>query len=880
MLSPDMARIRSFEVTPSLPEPLKPLLDVAYNLWWSWHTEAVELFVRLDRKLWQSTHHNPVRMLGSVSQERLDAAARDEGFLTSLDNVLRGLNRHLQRTPWLVKQNIETPSKDFTIAYFCAEFGLTECLPIYSGGLGCLAGDHLKSASELGLPLVAVGLLYRNGYFQQYLNADGWQQEYYPELDFSTLPIKRELDASGAQVKVKVALPGRDVTIAVWRCTVGRVPLLLLDTNLAENDAADRVITSQLYGGDMDMRIRQEIVLGIGGMRSLAAVGIDPDVCHMNEGHSAFLALERIRVFIERHNISFDEARQAAAAGHVFTTHTPVPAGIDRFPPEMIARYFKGFHAGLRLDIEGLLALGRENVFAKNEFFSMAVLAIRTADTVNGVSKLHGAISRGMWRHIWPGVPESEIPIGHVTNGVHARTWLSGDLIQFLDRYLGYAWQNDPADQTVWKLVHDLPDEELWRVHERRRQRLIAWARLRIKSQMEARGADPEQVRAATEGLSPHALTIGFARRFATYKRGNLLLRDAERLKAILANSGRPVQFLIAGKAHPADGGGKEIIRALIRFAREAGAAARVAFIENYDMAVARYLVQGCDVWLNTPRRGMEASGTSGMKAALNGVLNCSILDGWWDEAAQPEIGWSIGRGESYNNPDVQDDIESRSFYEILEKQIIPIFFNRDEQGVPRQWVHRMKRSIATLAPMFNTNRMVQEYAEKLYVPALRRARALTADGLKDSVRFAHQKDRLRAAWTRVAIEEIRSNTDRSLGVKDNVEIAVNVRLAGLTPDEVRVQAYAGPMDNDGRITEGRSLDLAHREDLGSERHVFAGSFTPGSSGRFGFAVRIIPGGDLFQGICEPGLMLWDVVPKSAESPAPPPRPVAAASGH
>ncbi|MFP4144473.1 MAG: alpha-glucan family phosphorylase [Phycisphaeraceae bacterium] len=866
MINPELARIHSFEVVPSLPEPLQPLLRIAYNLWWSWHPEAVELFVRLDRNLWRESHHNPVKMLGMVPQQTLDAFARDEGYLTSLSRAEENLDRHLSRRPWHETRDPKSKSDDFTIAYFCAEFGLTECLQIYSGGLGCLAGDHLKSASELGLPLVAVGLLYRNGYFQQYLNADGWQQEYTPELDMANLPVRPVTGDDGKQVRVKVQMPGRDVHIVVWKAIVGRIPLYLLDTNVAENDEADRHITSQLYGGDMETRIKQEIVLGIGGTRALDALGIRPDICHLNEGHSAFLALERIRMLIEERDVNFDEARQLAAAGHVFTTHTPVPAGIDRFPPDMIERYFRAYHGALKLDMEGLLALGRENVFNRNEFFSMAVLAIRTSDWANGVSELHGHVSRHMWRNIWPNVPEQEVPITHVTNGVHARSWLSADLMYLLDRYLGARWADKPADQSVWEAINEVPDEELWRVHERRRQRLIVWARRALKRQLEARGTDPDKVRQATEALNPDALTIGFARRFATYKRGTLMMRDVQRLERILMDADRPVQFLIAGKAHPHDAGGKELIRQIVKFARESKAPHRIVFLENYDIEVARYLVEGCDVWLNTPRRGMEASGTSGMKAALNGVLNCSILDGWWDEAYGNDLGWAIGRREEYANPQTADDLESQALYDLLEKEIIPLFYDRDEHHMPRRWVSRMKKCIATLAPRFNTNRMVQEYAEKLYLPSLERTQMLAANDMANAIKLAKQKQRMRAAWGKIRIETVEAKTEKPLGVREKLPIEVVVNLGDLQPDELAVQVYAGTLDNDNRLIEGRRYNLEHAEKLKDGRHRFKGQIEARNSGRHGFAIRVVPSGELFDGILEPGLIHWEGI--GGEAPA------------
>ncbi len=856
MINPDQAQIRSFKVVPSLPEPLKPLLELANNLWWTWHPEAVELFLRLDRQLWHKYNHNPVRMLGNCPQDVLEAAAKDEGYLTSIQRVMDNLQRHKDRRSWELNQNIG--SDQLSIAYFCAEFGLTECLQIYSGGLGCLAGDHLKSAAELSLPLVGVGLLYRHGYFQQYLNADGWQQEYYPDLDFANLPVSRVRDESGQQVKVSVQLPGRELSISVWKVHVGRIELYLLDTNVPDNDPADRGITGQLYGGDMEMRIKQEIVLGIGGIRVLDACGVKPTVFHMNEGHSAFLALERIRQIIADRGVTFDEARQFAAAGNVFTTHTPVPAGIDRFPPEMIQRYFSHYHDSLKLDMEGLLALGRENVYSRAEFFSMAVLAIRTADWANGVSKLHGKVSRSMWRNIWPGVVEEEVPIAHVTNGVHARSWLSSDLIHLLDRYLGARWQDDPVDQSVWKATHDLPDEELWRAHELRRNKLIIWARRTLRRQLEARGTNPQQAREVAESLDPNALTVGFARRFATYKRGNLILRDAKRLMKMLANTERPIQFLIAGKAHPADGGGKDLIRQIVSFARESQVGHKIVFIENYDIQVARYLVQGCDVWLNTPRRGMEASGTSGMKAALNGVLNCSILDGWWDEAWETDLGWAIGRGETYVNLDTQDDLESKALYDLLENQIIPLFYDRDNHGMPRQWVARMKQCIAVLAPRFNTNRMVQEYAENLYLPACRRAALLGENDLEKSIALAHQKDRLHSQWGSLKIEHVEAATTKPLSVRDPLDIAVTVDLGQLTPAEVRVQVYVGLLDNDGRIIDGQATELTHDQELGDSRHRYQGRITATTSGRHGFAVRVIPGGPMLEGISVPGMIHWD----------------------
>ncbi len=870
MLSPDLAHIRLFDVTPSLPKPLEPLLEVARNLWWTWHPEAVGLFRKLDPVLWESTHHNPVKMLGLISQDRLDQLARDPNVVTTLRRLQESLHRHLERTPWADtaegvtgdvpkgKKGGKSGGPEGTIAYFCAEFGLTECLQIYSGGLGCLAGDHLKSASELGLNLVAVGLLYSNGYFQQYLNSDGWQQEFNPDLDFSTLPVEPVEGDHGQQVKVGVQMPGREVTIALWKVLVGRVTLYLLDTNLPENTPEDRTITGQLYGGGMEMRIQQELVLGIGGVRALEAVGVWPDVCHMNEGHSAFLALERIRRLIQMHDVGFDDARAAASAGHVFTTHTPVPAGIDRFPPSLLEKYFRDYVPGLKLDMEGLLALGRENVFNRDEQFSMAVLAIRTADWANGVSKLHGEVSRDMWQSIWPNLPEDEVPISHVTNGVHARSWLAPDLIRIFDRAWGGRWAENPTDQDVWNEVHDVSDEELWRVHQRRRSSLIVWVRKVLKKQLDSRGVNPRKAREQVEALDDQALTIGFARRFATYKRATLFLRDQARLLKLLSNADRPLQFLIAGKAHPADAGGKELIRAITKFAADSPAGHRIVFIENYDIGVARKLVQGCDVWMNTPRRGMEASGTSGMKAAINGGLNLSILDGWWDEGHDPSLGWAIGQREAYEDPGSGDDIESQSLYDLLENEIIPTFYDRDAAGLPRQWVERMKRCIAQLGPFFNTNRMVEHYARELYFPALQRARALNADGLKPAIELARQKERLRKGWTALSISDVQVDTDRDRGVREAIDVNVIAELGEFTPNDIRVEAVVGPVDNRGRLRAMHIQPLDHASHEGNGTHAFKGQVSPTTSGRHGLAIRIVPGGERFEPIREPGLIQWE----------------------
>jgi glycogen phosphorylase len=851
--------IRAFQVFPDVPAPLAPLLEMANNLWWVWHPDAVELFRRLDRQLWEEVHHNPVKLLGVINQNTLAQMAADDSYLAYLHRVHDAFKEHLSEKGWFARQHGDKAK--LQVAYFSAEFGLHESLPIYSGGLGVLAGDHLKSASELGLPLVAVGLLYRNGYFQQYLTADGWQQEVYPELDFYNLAVEPLRYTDGSPVHVRVDLPDNAVFCKVWKANVGRIPLYLLDTNLQENSPADRDITSRLYGGGTEMRIKQEIVLGIGGVRALEALDIKPTVYHMNEGHSAFLALERIRMLLENPGspgLTFDEARQQVMSANVFTTHTPVPAGIDTFSPEMMTKYFANYFPHLKLDQQGFLALGRENPSDPKQGFSMAVLALRLADAANGVSKLHGEVSRKMWHNLWPQVPPVDVPIRHVTNGIHTRTWLSGDMAFVLDRYLSSKWQTDPSDQSVWEGVSQIPDEELWRAHERCRERMVSWTRQTLKEQLARRGASFDDIAIADEVLDPEALTIGFARRFATYKRGALLLRDPDRLRRLLEDTKRPIQFVFAGKAHPADHEGKELIKAIVNFARNPMVRRRMVFIENYDMNIARYLVQGVDVWLNTPRRPYEASGTSGMKAAVNGVPNCSILDGWWVEGYDPDVGWAIGRGESYADANYQDQVESQALYDILEKQIVPLFYKRTVDNLPREWIARMKNCMRKLAPAFNTNRMVRDYAEKFYLPAAIRGQALAADNSARAKALAHNKDHLRSKWTGIKVVGIHTSGNGHYRVGENMQVEALVELPDLDPSELQVQLYAGPINATGQIEEPTTLVMSHTKLIANNRHLFTGTIECRTSGRQGFAVRILPGSPDQATLFEPGLIVWN----------------------
>lgn len=865
-----MQPIRTFNVSPSLPAKLEALRTLAYNLHWDWNVETKDLFRRLDRDLWESSRHNPVLMLGTISQERLEEVAEDEGFLAQLDRAARQLESYLQERTWYRKHRDKDKHQE-CYAYFSAEFGLTACLPIYSGGLGVLAGDHLKSASDRGLPLVGVGLLYQEGYFSQYLNADGWQQERYPINDFYNMPLHLERDKDGNELRIAVDYPGRTVYARVWRVQIGTVPLYMLDTNIEPNNPYDHDITDKLYGGDIDLRIHQEIMLGIGGARMLKALGYEPTAYHMNEGHSAFLALERIRELIQEKGLSFLEAKEVVAASNVFTTHTPVAAGFDLFPHDKVM-YYLGHYADIfGLGREEFLALGRENTGDLESPFSMATLAIKMASFINGVAKLHGEVSRVLFKNLWPELPSSEVPITSITNGVHARSCVAKYTQDLYDRYLGLKWATTPEDNPLWERVYDIPDDELWRNQELCRAELVVFVRERLQKYLRQRGASASEIEAAREVLDPGVLTIGFARRFATYKRATLFLRDIERIKRILLGLNtdmipagktspkkRMVQFAIAGKAHPHDIPGKEMIRHITHFIREQGCEKNVVFIPDYDINVARMMVSGCDVWLNTPRRPREASGTSGMKASMNGLLNLSILDGWWDEADYVRTGWPIGHGEFYDDPNYQDDVEANALYDLLEKEVIRLFYERDEEGVPRQWVSKMKDAIRLNCPKFNTARMVSEYATRAYFPASDRYYAMTADHFKPAKELAHWKESVFDRWYDIKIVDVDISQGDEVKVNESIAVKARIDLAGLSASDVEVQLYKGPMDADGNIINGMPVVMDCQGADAEGKSIYTVNITYTSSGLQGLSLRVLPKHPYLSNPFEPGLqILW-----------------------
>jgi starch phosphorylase len=700
------------EIHEKLPPRIARLGELAYNLWWSWHQEARDLFKMFNYPLWRSTGHNPVRMLLEIPTDLVQEVAKDPLFLRRYDAVMLAFDRDMQDGHLWFPQTYPDLS-NCTIAYLSAEFGLHQSIPIYSGGLGVLAGDHAKEASDLGVPMVCVGFLYSQGYFTQRIPSHGWQEAIYVPLDLRQTPLRPVLGPDGRPLRVLVQLAGREVHVLLWEMAVGRTRLCLMDTDVPENAPWDRTLAARLYGGDREMRISQEVVLGVGSVRAIRALGLDPLVWHLNEGHCAFAILERIREMVAQ-GLSFEQAAEAVRATTVFTTHTPVPAGHDTFDLPMVEKHFVQYWEQLGLTREQFLDLGRVDAC-----FNMTALALRFADYRNGVSRLHGEVTRRMWQRLWPDRPEAEVPITHITNGVHLPSWIPGPLDRLFRKYLDHHWQERHDDPEMWERIADIPDEELWAVLQEQKRKMMGFIRERARHRRISGQMDPDQVLAAGAFLDPEALTIGFARRFATYKRATLLFHDLERLKRIIHDLYRPVQFIFAGKAHPADDAGKHLLQQVYNLAKDPAMGGRIAFVEDYDLHVARYLVQGVDVWLNNPRRPYEASGTSGQKAGINGVPNLSTLDGWWVEGYNGANGWAIATEESADEP-TQDSRDADALYRLLEEEVVPLFYQRDADGVPRGWVKVMKESIRTVSPAFCTRRMVKEYTERFYVPAAR----------------------------------------------------------------------------------------------------------------------------------------------------------------
>jgi starch phosphorylase len=847
--------IKVIDVKPRIPESLHGLKALSENLWFAWHCEAEELFMRINADIWEETGKNPVAFLSRLKQGELNSLVEDEGFLAYLERVKSDFDRYMSERP--DQQPFVKPHELFLAAYFTAECGVADCLPIYSGGLGILSGDHLKSASDLKLPIVGISLAYQKGYFRQYLTQDGWQMETYPINQFATMPMTLIRDDRGQPLTISVDLKGEDVKVQVWQVRIGRTSLYLLDTNVGANSEWARSITSQLYGGDREMRIRQEIVLGIGGVRMLRALGSEPAVFHMNEGHSAFAVFERIRELRASKGMSFNEALEYVRATSIFTTHTPVPAGIDTFHPDLMRAYFDDFSKAMGISLDVLLGFGRQDPRNRSEEFCMAVLALRLSSWNNGVSRLHGKVSRSMWQNIWPKTPALDLPITHITNGVHIPSWISKGMAEHYDRYLGPRWIEDPDNVKVWERVGKIPNTELWRSHERAKERLVAFTRKRLKKQLINRGVPNRDLVIAEEVLNSETLTIGFARRFAPYKRAHLILRDVKRLEKILTDKKYPVQIIFAGKAHPQDNKGKELIQQIIQISDKESLRRHMVFIEDYDMEVTRHLVQGVDIWLNTPRRPLEACGTSGMKAAANGALQLSVLDGWWDEGYDREIGWAIGGREEYEDHDFQDDLESRALYDLLEKDIVPIFYDRGPDGLSRRWIAMMKASLHRLCPIFNTHRMVEEYWDCFYVPAAERAFKLMEKEGDELRKLAVWREKIMYNWSGVSIRDIRMQEISEIQVGLSYHVEADISLGELDPHDVMVEAYYGRLGTSDQFVDRTTHIITSFEKGDDQTYTYEGDIQFEDAGHFGLNIRITPNHPDKECRHAMGLVIW-----------------------
>jgi starch phosphorylase len=841
-----MKIIGRVSVFPKLPAAIARLQELAYNLWWSWEPEAQALFATIDPELWTATNHNPVKFLRNVPQHHLNAAADNRDYLAAYARVLTAFDAYMapNSPSWFGKHHGE--KRNQVIAYFSAEFGLHEALPIYSGGLGILSGDHCKEASDLNLPFIGVGFLYPQGYFTQRIDPEGRQQAEYEKIDFAEMPVTAAKDPQGNEILINVDLPGRTVYAKIWRIQVGRIPIYLMDTDVPRNAPQDRELSARLYGGDREMRISQEFVLGIGGVRAVRALGYQPAAWHMNEGHSAFLGLERIRELVQGQGLSFDQAVEAVRANTLFTTHTPVPAGNDAFAFELVEKFFWQYWGQLGIDRDRFINFAAQDL-PWGPQYSMTVLALRLSAFANGVSKLHGEVSRDMWNFLWPETPVAQVPIGHITNGVHTKTWLAGDLRALYSQYLPADWLEEVDNPATWGAVAQIPDAALWAVHEERKRLMIEQVRARIKRQYLRYGEGPQRIKEAEGLLDPHALTLGFARRFATYKRATLIFKDEERLLKLLNNPERPVQIVFSGKAHPADEPGKGLIQHIYHLSQRPEFSGKIVFVENYDMNIARHLVAGVDVWLNNPRRPHEASGTSGQKAALCGIPNFSVLDGWWVEGYDGENGWSIGEEREYKDEATQDDADVQNLYTTLEEEIVPLYYARDAAGVPTGWIAKMKNAMRTCAPEFSMRRMVKEYAESYYLPAAEHGKAFAADNYALARALAAWKGELPQRWQALHLQATPQGNGQ-LTVGEVLQLQAKLWLNGVNADHVAVEMVAGRQDKAGALHDPIVVPMQRvREENGAL--IYEGALTPQDSGVISIGVRARP---VYQGMINP----------------------------
>ncbi|MFI4910030.1 MAG: alpha-glucan family phosphorylase [Sedimentisphaeraceae bacterium JB056] len=844
-----MHKYKILEVAPCMPENLCFLEELSNNVWWCWQPDAIELFRRMDYNLWDSSNGNPRVVLRSMRQDRLEELSYDEGFINHLERVKEAYQESISAN--------HLPMTDRHIGYFSLEYGIHEALCLYSGGLGILAGDHLKSASDMNLPLVGVGLLYRQGYFRQSISDNGWQNEIYSENNIDEMPLKRACGPDGKEITFYLRLLDQQVKVIVWRMEVGNVPLLLLDTELPENNEEMRRVTWRLYGGDRKMRLHQELLLGVGGFQALVAAGCDPSVCHINEGHAAFLSMARLSHIMKTQNIDIESALEMVWRTNIFTTHTPVPAGNEVFDMNLLKPHIEAIKNDLGIDVDRILKWGVPYGSQNINQFSMTILGLRMSYYNNGVSKLHGEVARNMWSYLWSEIPVDEVPIGHITNGVHINSWIWDSKKSIYDKYLTPDWAVNSSGSFLSDHIALIPEIELWQTHETGRARLVRHTRNKLVKELRSHKAPYARINEARGVLDPNILTIGFARRFATYKRATLLLNDRERLLKILRDEERPVQFVFAGKAHPADEYGKHLIKELIDFAKENNVSHRFVMLSDYDIKLGRLMVQGVDVWLNNPLRPQEASGTSGMKAAINGVLNFSVLDGWWVEGYNSNSGWVIDSQEDITDPVFRDRMEALSLYNILESEIIPCFYDRRGGNMPERWVSMMKESIKVGIAGFSSHRMVKQYYDNFYRPAMDRYHELIENECSQAKALAKKKIFYKQGlpMVRVGYPEISQNVE-DLHVGDSVEMVSEIYLGSILPDDVSVEAYYGPVDNRQNVLSSNTRTMHVKEELGNGRYLYTVKVSWEKAGRFGITARVIPAGSEWKH-CMPGFIVW-----------------------
>ena len=845
-------------VNPQLPKRIEKLSEISNNLWWSWNTEFLRLFQRIDGDLWENSNKNPIKFLKHVSQERLENVAKDVNFLKEYDKIVEDFEGYMNsKSTWFSKKYPE--EKDDLIAYFSAEYGLDQTIPIYSGGLGILSGDHLKSASDLGIPLVAVGLLYKNGYFNQKIDGDGNQQTEYNDIDLYDLPINPVKNDIGDDLVIYVKFPKRRLYLKVWSIKVGRVTLYLLDSDIEKNNPEDRDVTLRLYGGDQEMRIRQEIVLGQAGVELLTKyLKLKPTVYHMNEGHSAFLTLELMKNIIKDKQVSFDVAKDIASSKTVFTTHTPVPAGNDIFPLDLVEKYFKDFWPRLGLTREEFLRLGMKPGKELDNGFNMGILALKIAGKKNGVSKLHGAVSRELFGEIWPNIAANEAPIGYVTNGIHTCSWLAPRMKELFNKYLIPYWQDNMHQDQVWEKIRNVPNDKLWNIHNDRKVKLLRLVKDNTYERLRRSGYSYEDINEITSKLNPNALTIGFARRFATYKRATLIFKDLERITQILNNADRPVQLIFAGKAHPQDKEGQDLIRYIHQISMMPQFKGKIFLLENYNIAMSRYLISGVDVWLNNPRRPMEASGTSGQKASVNGVINFSVLDGWWAEGYTQNNGWTIGSNQEYDSYEAQDQADSQSLYRTLEEKIIPTFYDRDKNGMPTKWIELMKNSIITTGGKYSTARMLVDYTNNYYMPLCKLTKKYYGD-IDNVAAFNSWKKDLYTNWKDVKITQTENDLDNiTIDAGNKIEVACEVTLPNIDVDNITVQVYYGKILENGIVEDISIIPMELTEENPEERkYYYTAKIELTTGGNYGYTFRVMPKNEMILEPANLDLIKW-----------------------